>query len=314
MKPALLVDGNNLAVRAIHAARHSHMSAAGINTGPLKIFIDSFARLVRDYRPHRIAVAWDSGGSDLRTALLPQYKGNRHTAPDIRNLQNDIFPLLQEFLDHLGITQVAEAGHEADDIIASWWQGITRDEADVIVIASSDKDFLQLVGPNPDGVTTKLVRLSSADTPTDEWTAERMVAELGYSPAQWPLLAALSGDVADNVPGIPGIGFKRAQKLLERHGWNLVTALREEYPAELIRVQDNLLVVNLREVPEDLTVPPPGLFHPNRTVEPILIQFLDLYELTSVKERLMAGTMWIGSTRRVGRPFQLEIPLQRPSA
>lgn len=306
----LLVDGNNLAMRAVHAAKHSHMRAAGVNTGPLTIFMTSLAKIVYEVNPTRFAVAWD-GGSYMRTQLIAGYKANRRPAPTLEDLTHDTFRLIMELLSLLDIPQTRVPGYEADDVIAAWWHLITPDDATRITIASSDKDFLQLIGDSPHQVPTDQLRLSSADTPTDWWYEERLWNELGYEPHHWPLIAALAGDKADNVLGIPGIGPKRAQKLLESYGWNLVEAVRAEYPDYLLQVQDNLLAVNLREPDETLTVTLPKRFDRTSDASPQLVRFLDTYQMISLKGKIMTKSLW-GPMKIPGRPLQLPLPLPDP--
>lgn len=310
--PALLVDGNNLAMRAVYASKHSTMTAAGVNTGPLTIFMDSLASIVRMVKPARLAVAWDRGGS-IRHQLVEGYKANRHEASEIGEMRNDSFQLISDLLHQLQIHQASDYGFEADDIIAYWWRELDLSCADSIVIASSDKDFLQLVGLNPHGLPTRLLRLSSADAPTDWWTEVRMVKELGFTPEQWPLITALAGDRADNIIGIPNIGPKRAQKLLETHEWNLVTALKSAHPEYLLRVQDNLLAVNLREQAEDPDVPMPAAFEPHVRSTTGLQEFLTHFKLKGLRDKIENDTLWSGP-KLPGRPLQLKLPLPDPGA
>jgi len=310
--PALLVDGNNLAMRAIHAAKYSSMTAAGVNTGPLTIFMDSLARIVREVKPYRLAVAWDRGGS-MRNQLIAGYKANRHEASEIGELKNDSLQLISDLLHELYIHQASDYGFEADDIIAYWWRELAIKDADSIFIASSDKDFLQLVGLNPQGLPTRLMRLSSADTPTDTWTEVRMLQELGFTPEKWPLITALAGDRADNVLGIPNIGPKRAQKLLEAHDWNLVAALKSAHPEYLLRVQDNLLAVNLRTQAEDPDVPMPAVFDSHIRETAGLRDFLQHFKLTGLETKIKNQVLW-SAPKLPGRPLQLRLPLPDPGA
>jgi 5'-3' exonuclease len=310
--PALLVDGNNLAMRAVHAAKHSTMTAAGVNTGPLTIFIDSLAAIVRMVEPTSMAIAWDRGSS-IRHQLIEGYKANRHEASEIGQLKNDSFQLISDLLYQLHIHQASDYGFEADDIIAYWWRELDLMHAGSIVIASSDKDFLQLVGLNPHGLPTRLLRLSSADTPSDWWTELRMVEELGFTPEQWPLITSLAGDRADNILGIPNIGPKRAQKLLEAHGWNLVTALKSAHPEYLLRVQDNLLAVNLRVQAEDPDVSMPAAFEPHVQLHTGLREFLAHFKLKGLSNKIERDELW-RAPKLPGRPLQLKLPLSDPSA
>ena len=312
--PALLVDGNNMAMRSIYAARHSHMEAAGVNTGPLTTFMASFTKIVSEVEPTSVAIAWD-GRTSMRHQLLSTYKANRHDPPDIRDLRRDSFLLIRQLLNMLrmGITEERIFDFEADDVIAAWWAMITPADATEILIASSDKDFLQLLGPNPHGVETRVIRLSSANTPSDWWDAEKFEAAFGYSNVYWPLVTALAGDTVDGVVGIPGIGPKRAQKLLEDHEWQLVRALRAKHPDHLMQVQDNLLAVNLRQQNQRATVQPLKPFNANVKPDKGLLNWLDHYAMIALKGKIVTGTLWSPS-RTPGRPLQLRLPLPEAGA
>jgi 5'-3' exonuclease len=313
--PVLLVDGNNMAMRAIYASRHSHMEAAGMNTGPLTTFMASFAKIVSEVDPVAVAIAWD-GRTSMRHQLIAGYKANRSDPPDIRDLRRDSFLLIRQLLGKLnmGINDERIFDFEADDVIAAWWVRIMHSDATEIVIASSDKDFLQLLGPNPHGVETKVLRLSSAGTESDWWDAKRFEEVHGYSNVFWPQVMALAGDRADGVPGIPGIGPKRAQALLEEHEWNLVKALREKHPDYLFKIQDSLLAVNLRQQNQRAPVRMP-LKPFNDTAKPSreLLDWLDHYGMIALKGKIVLGTLW-SPARTPGRPLQLRLPLPEAGA
>jgi 5'-3' exonuclease len=291
MRTALVVDGNNLAMRALFAAQHTGMSSQGVWTGPLVIFVNSLAKHVRDERPTRLLVVWDGGVSVARQKMLPGYKAHRVPGPEAER-RHDVFELITEFCSLAGVSGLRLSGYEADDLIAGAWASLTSEEADKIVILSSDKDFLQLLGPNPHGVETELVRLSSSGTPTDRWTAIRVVEERGYAPEEWPLVTALAGDTSDGVPGLRGIGPKRAVKLLEAAGWSL-ESLQAELSAEQAALARTCFdVVNLRDTHMAISVPTWRPTQPGALAWPILIDFLSTYDMIVIKDRLLAGELW----------------------
>lgn len=295
----LLVDGNNLLMRAIFAAQRSPMSADGVATGPLLIFVNTLSKHVREEGPSKLAVAWDGGGSDARLALDPEYKANRNHAPEDAEAKSSAFMLAKMFLSLCGINQTTLRGYEADDLIGAWWRAECHNSG--IRILSSDKDFLQLVGPNPRGVETELIRLSSSGTPTDRWTLARMREEYGYSPRHWPLITALTGDKSDNVLGVPGIGPKRAMKLLTAHGWDWDAAVAN-IPVSGYQeaVRRNLEMVNLRE--GELSLPSAGLLRPTKPGDGMhrdLLEFLDGYKLATVQRRYLDGSLWSTQAERV---------------
>lgn len=301
---ALIVDGNNLMMRAIFATQHSGMSFEGINTGPVNTFLNSIAYLIRAEQPEFMGVAWDSVGPNHRHALSAQYKANRSAGP-VAEMKETAFPQARAFCDAAGIDWSAVDGYEADDIIASWWS-LLDDPVDEIVIASNDKDFLQLTGENPNGIETEIVRFSSAGVGTERWNAQKVRDDKGYEPHQWPLLTALTGDPSDNVIGIPGIGPKRALAMLKRHDWDLTEAVVAEKTEYLSQVQTNLKLVNLRH-PRPAAGSPPGaliLPVPGQEDGYRFEVFLKRYGLQQALRRFEGGTLW--HDRPVaGRPLKL---------
>lgn len=294
MSTALIIDGNNLLQRSVFAARRSAMSTAdGVVTGPLVLFVNGLAKHIRIEQPERLLVVWDGGTSKFRQQTLPSYKANRRPVPeDEADFRHSTFELVYRFCALAGIFSFRFTGTEADDLVAGAWANLRPDQADKIVIISSDKDFLQLLGPNPHGVPTEQIRLSSAGTPTDRWDEARVHTDLGYAPAHWPLVTALSGDTGDGVPGLPGIGPKKAVKLLEAHDWQLGAALATRTPQERDLVLACHLCVDLRHITLDLAVPRWRPTRQDSLAWRELVEFLSAHELRDIKDRLMAGTMW----------------------
>jgi DNA polymerase-1 len=305
----LLIDGNNVLMRAIYGTQHSGMSHHGVPTGAITAFINSIAHLIRDERPTHVAVAWDAVGDTHRHALSSDYKANRRKGP-IAELKEAAFPLARRFLNAAHIDQELHDGWEADDIIAAWWRMIELETADDrVIIASSDKDFIQLLGANPRGVDTELVRLSSADTPTDRWDLDR-VQQNGHEPEHWPMITALTGDPSDNVIGIDGIGPVKARKLLDRNDWDLERAL-QEIPEHADKVRLNYALVNLRDAaPGTLYVLPPGpvmLAEAGSLHGKALEAFLTQYGLNGALRRFKDGELWTPPKPKKipGRPLPL---------
>lgn len=298
----LLVDGTNLTMRALFAMRLSVLSAHGVPTGPLMVAINSLAKVVRQTNPTRLLVAWDSGPSRRREALDPGYKGNRPSMnEEDRSRRGSTFDLMQAFCDYANVPHLQMTGEEADDIIAGAWA--TADAGhESITIASSDKDFIQLLGPNPHGVETTQIRFSSGKgasrAETDLWTRERVSTELGYQPEHTPLVMALRGDEVDGVRGVPGVGPKKAVKLLEANGWDLarvvesIRATNVHPQAVLDRIPVDLQLVDLRTPRLEVY---PDAWRPTREGEerwPMLLTFLDHYELADIRDSLLSGALW----------------------
>jgi len=170
--------------------------------------------------PPLTVVVWDGGLSAARTALLPEYKAQRPEMPD------DLKPQLDEIVSYLqaaGVASFCREGVEADDYIAC----LARRAADAgmaVVIASSDKDFMQLVSARlparsendlpPGGVGL----LNPNDKSARVWTDGQVRAKTGVEPSQIVDWLSLTGDSVDNIPGVPGIGPKTAADLLNQFG------------------------------------------------------------------------------------------------
>jgi DNA polymerase I len=290
-RKTLLVDANNLLIRAIKAMEGRRLSANGVPTGAVNTFIRTLSFWVRDQKPDRMLVAWDGGRSTYRSAIFPAYKATRASHPEYEDPEGP-FALAKEFLSLANIRHVEYPGVEADDIIATYWTERLNDER--LVILSADKDFLQLL----DGWTEQI----RPGTGVDElWTANRVRTEMQCKPEHLPYVMALTGDHGDDVPGVPGFGMKTACKWLGRYDWDLdklvIDGSRKQ--PKLIGqrdvVQRNFKLVNLRQAIPGVQVSLAPKFEP--TVLPSLLaedlmRFLDRYELRWVRERFVSNELW----------------------
>ncbi len=292
MAQVLVVDGNNLLVRAIKAMERSNLSSHGVATGPLLSFINGLSRYVKEWRPQQLVVCFDGGRSFYRTRIDATYKANRVTKEG-DDFKESSFALAKEFLALSNIHHVEMPQIEADDLIAAYWRKKPADAS--FAILSGDKDFFQLVD------SQTVVLRPGEDTWYDE---EEVYVKMGCFPHQIPAVMALTGDTSDNVPGVPGFGTKTAVKHLQAHGWDIDTMFNTEDPklaAKLEghseRVMLNLLLVNLREewIGDQVSVGEIPQFKPTtngNALLPELIAFLQRYEMNSVKDRLVTGTLW----------------------
>lgn len=283
----LLVDGNNLLVRAVKAMERVPLSEGGVSTGPLLVFVNMLSRYVKEVDPDYVVVCWDGGRSSHRTMIFPDYKISRAEHDDGRDPH---FALAKEFLDLCAIHHVQEDGVEADDLIAAYCQKL----AGMKVILSGDKDFLQLL----DSDTTQ-IRPTGAN---ELWTHFRVEDELGCKPENLPLAMALTGDASDGVPGVPKVGQKTACKLLSKYDWNLAELLEADLPIlsghrEL--VVRNIQLVDLRStITWTIPVTQPPRFAPTDPSGNLLrelLAFFARYKLRSIRDRFIAGQLWKGS-------------------
>jgi DNA polymerase-1 len=292
----LLVDGDNILVRAVKAVEYgrSNMSAAdGTPTGPLLIFINSLSRYVREVQPDRLVVCWDHGPCEWRRKLYPEYKAARpKTGEEYEALGLRTLSRLQarEFLAYAGLHQTDRKGLEADDLIGAYWR--QHRIADNVMILSNDKDFMQLLD-----FDTRQIRVSSADTPTDVWDYSRVRDHFGCSPRDMPRVMALMGDASDGVPGVRGIGPKTAVKLLKEADWELELIMNPRVREELSQVRVWLKLVDLRTPPEgvDTEVRPAPAFRPTMAGDVMydhLTGFLEQLEMRSILNWVRQGSLW----------------------
>jgi DNA polymerase-1 len=201
----LLVDGHAYAYRAFYAIPDMR-SPDGMATNAIFGFVKMFEKARALVGPSHVAVLWDGGLDVGRVEALPGYKGQRPEMPDDLEAQLD---KIQSYLEAMGICSVCEEGVEADDLIAAVARKATlRDWS--TVIASSDKDFMQLVSP--------LVRLlNPGDKQQPIWDSAKVVEKTGVHPTQIADWLSLVGDTVDNIGGVRGVGPKTAAKLLNEH-------------------------------------------------------------------------------------------------
>lgn len=291
----LLVDGNNILVRAIKATegKQVNLSADGVPTAALLVFINCIARYIKEEKPDRMLVAWDGGRSSHRVAIYPAYKANRGPERDrTEEVEHSPYALAKEFLTLANIHHVEQPHVEADDLIAAYWSRRENDEH--LTILSGDKDFLQLL----DGWTDQIRPYTGEN---ERWTANRVRTDMGIKPEHIPLMMALTGDTSDGVPGIPGFGNKTACKALAQHEWDLDLLLTTNDPkwqkkltGDHETVLRNLKLVTLREsfgievgiAPKLTPTTSTGVLYP------AFLEWLDRYKLASVRQRLMEGTLW----------------------
>lgn len=292
MQHTLVVDGNNLLIRSIKAMERTNLSAHGVPTGALHTFINCLSRYVREAEYSHVVVCWDGGASLFRKAIFPGYKADR---PE-RGEEHDIgpFALAKEFLSLVNIHHVEHPGVEADDLVAAYCAGRRWK----MTILSGDKDFLQLL----DDTEPTVSQVRPGGGADETWTAARVEAEMGCKPEQIPLVMALTGDTGDGVPGVPGFGTKTAVKALVAHEWDLGKLFDTSDPKWLKKIDGqrstasrNHALVDLRN--PNTVVPPEPLFQPTTmgsSLAPDLLEFLERYELASVRERFLAGALWKG--------------------
>jgi DNA polymerase-1 len=229
-----LVDGNNLAYRAFFALPEELQTTDGQPTNALLGFTNMLFKLLSDYRPRGVAVAWDTRPVH-RTEISAEYKSDRRAMPDLLREQ---FPHFRPIVEAFGYQNLEFEGWEADDVIATL--ATQADEAGVkTCVVSTDRDAFQLVSEN---VCLMMTPRGVADVQV--YTPERVEARYGIRPDQIPDFIGLKGDTSDNIPGIPGIGDKTAGQLVSQYG-----SLEEvvEHAAELSPARSKAIAENAEQ-------------------------------------------------------------------
>ncbi len=204
-----LIDGNSIAYRAFYALPEDLATKSGQVTNAVFGFTRMLIRLLKDFHPDGIAVAWDVSRKTFRTEVYPEYKAQREKAPDHFRSQ---LPLMDKVLESLQITQLRMEGYEADDLIATLTKNAVEAGWEVLIV-TGDRDAFQLVG-GPVRVVYTRRGISDTILADEAWVEERY----GIRPDQYVEYAALRGDNSDNLPGVPGVGEKTASRLVADHG------------------------------------------------------------------------------------------------
>ncbi len=246
MSRLLIVDGHAYAYRAFYAIRELR-SPSGQAVNAIYGFLKMLEKMRAAIVPTHLMVVWDGGLSAERMAALPEYKAQRPPMPDDLRPQ---FDEIESYLDAAGVAQYCGDGVEADDYIGTLAGGAAGAGWNV-VIASADKDFMQLVNG-------RIGLLNPNDKTGKVWGRDEVFAKAGVEPEQIVGWLALMGDAVDNIPGVPGVGPKTAAGLLKEFGTveNLLARLAE-VKSEKVRaaiavsagnVRRNLELVRLQPV------------------------------------------------------------------
>ncbi len=206
----LVVDGHSLAFRAFFALPVENFStSAGQATNAVWGFASMLSQVIDAEKPDHLAVAFDVKGGTFRSQMLPQYKGTRDAAP--KELLTQL-PLIRQMLSALGVTFIEKPGYEGDDVIGTL--ATMGDQAGYrTLVLSGDRDAFQLINDN---ITVLYPGHHFKDL--KHMTAQAVEEKYHVTPEQYPDLAALRGETADNIPGVPGVGDGFAAKWINLYG------------------------------------------------------------------------------------------------
>lgn len=287
-----LVDGSAYIFRAYHALPPLTRKSDGLPVGAVSGFCNMLWKLLQEARdtsvgvvPTHFAVIFDHSSKTFRNEIYPEYKANRDAPPEDLRPQ---FGVIRQATKAFNVACIEAQGFEADDIIATYAKQARLSGGDCTII-SSDKDLMQLIGP----------QVIMYDTMKDRRVSAKQVMEkFGVGPEKMIDLQSLAGDSTDNIPGVPGIGPKTAAQLLDEYG-DLETLLERASEIKQNKRRENLIefaeqariskqLVTLKDdVP--LEVPLDGLFL-EPTDGPKLVGFLKALSFTSITNKVARAT------------------------
>ncbi len=302
----LLIDGNYYVYRSFFAIRELSNSR-GEPTNAIYGFVKVVRKMLRDLRPDRAVVLWDQGLPERRTRLQPEYKAQRAEMPELMRPQ---IAQIRELVPLLGLAGVSQPNTEADDLIAAYTRAALG-EGGQVVIATNDKDLFQLVNDSVQIYSTQKTDLASPKESFALLGTEQVAQKWGVAPEQIGDVLALIGDNVDNIPGVPGIGPKRAVALVAEFGStaNLLAqsgrianaALREKIEAHREQIAINREMVALHE---DLPLPEPLAALGVRPRYPELVAALETFEFRTLTAEVRAEAEAAGfGERREGELF-----------
>ena len=207
-KTVMLIDGSSLIFRAFFALPNLSNND-GVMTNGVYGFLTMYRNAFDKYKPDYVLVAFDRSSKTFRNDEYKDYKANRDKTPNELSYQ---FGILKDVLDSMGVKYTDLDGFEADDIVGTYAR-MAKEAGDRAVLITGDRDYLQLVD---DDILVYLTKKGVSDTV--EYTVDKIKEEYGITPKQLIDVKGLMGDKSDNIPGVDGIGEKRALDFIRKYG------------------------------------------------------------------------------------------------
>lgn len=298
----VIIDGNSLMNRAYYAMQRPMVTKQGIYTQGVFGFLNMLNKIKTDYEPGYIAVAFDMKAPTFRHKEYDDYKAGRKKMPDELAMQ---MPIIKEILSAMNISVIETEGYEADDIIGTL--AVRGEKAGLApLIITGDKDELQLATD-----VTKVIITRKGISEFDVFDKQAMLDEYGFTPSQFIDFKGLMGDPSDNIPGVPGVGKKTAQKLILEYGDidNLIRNLDDMKKSKVKEnIQDNielaLMSRRLAEINTNVPLDDEYLdMETHRVWEPDYERLVELYrklEFNSFLKKLSSAAGKTGSAAVLG--------------
>lgn len=208
-KRIVIIDGNSLINRAYYAMQRPMITKEGLYTQGVYGFLNMLAKIRNDYDPGYIVVTFDKKAPTFRHLEFDGYKAGRKQMPPELAMQ---MPILKDVLDALNIKKVELEGFEADDLIGTIAKAAENTDLEPLII-TGDKDALQLATDK-----TKVLITKKGISEFEIFDEQAFFEKYGFTPLQFIDYKGLMGDPSDNIPGLPGVGEKTAQKLILEYG------------------------------------------------------------------------------------------------
>ncbi len=209
-KKLVLIDGHSILNRAFYGLPDL-TNAEGLHTNAVYGFLNIMFKILEEEKPNFLTVAFDVHEPTFRHKMFDEYKGTRK--PMAEELRQQV-PLIKEVLTAMGVKIIEKAGYEADDLLGTLSARGEKEGMEVSVI-SGDRDLLQLA---TDKVMIRIPKTKKGGTEIENYHASDVKEAYSVTPKEFIDVKALQGDTADNIPGVPGIGEKTAQKLIAQYG------------------------------------------------------------------------------------------------
>ncbi|MCL2165579.1 MAG: hypothetical protein FWH55_14600, partial [Oscillospiraceae bacterium] len=203
----IIIDGNSLINRAYYGIQRPMITKEGVYTQGVYGFLNMFEKIAKDYPSGYVVVAFDRKAPTFRHEEYEDYKAGRKQMPVELVMQ---MPLLKDVLDAMKVKRLEIDGYEADDIIGTVAKRAETAGLEPLII-TGDKDELQLATDK-----TKVIITRKGITEFELYDEAAMIEKYGFTPLEFIDYKALMGDSSDNIPGVPGIGEKTAQKLITK--------------------------------------------------------------------------------------------------
>ncbi len=263
----IVIDGHSLMHRAFYGLPLLSNSK-GLHTNVIYGFINMINKLIEEYKPDYISIAFDTKSPTFRHKEYVEYKAGRKKMADEMSEQ---IPVLKKVLDAMNIKRLEIEGYEADDILGTVAK--QADEHNIFTyIVTGDKDSFQLINQNVNVLYTK-----RGITDVDVYDEQKLMESYGITPAQVPDMKGLMGDASDNIPGVPGIGEKTALDLIKQFG-TLENVLADSHEIKKKGVKDKIeankeqaefskkLATIIKDVPVELCIDDCRIQEPNGEV------------------------------------------------